>query len=75
MKLNSIDKSPGVVLVLIVCNGNANIFLLTKDLIHRKFDLHLLPYSRKENGSIEVVAPSDIRYCPSSALDIMYFRC
>ena len=53
---------------------NANLSLLTKDLIHRKFELHLSPYSRKENDSIEVDAPSDIRYCPSSVFDIIYFR-
>ena len=47
-----------------------NIFLLTKDLINGKFEPHLVPYSRKENGSIKVM--SDTAYF--LALDIMYLR-
>ena len=61
--------------VLVVCNCNGNLFLLTKDVIQRKFELHPLPYSHKENDYIEIIVTrSDVRYCPSSVLDIMYFQ-
>ena len=74
MKSHSIAKSLDVVvLVVYMCNGN--LFSLTKDLIHRKFELHPLPYSYKEDDSVEIIVTrSDVRYYSSSVLDIMYFR-